>query len=46
MGAHEQYLQDRAAQELERQKQRLRAYVTQARFGIAQVYDRASNRAQ
>lgn len=46
VGAHEQYLQDRAAQELERQKQRLRAYVTQARFGIAQVYDRASNRAQ
>jgi hypothetical protein len=46
VGAHEQYLQDRAAQELERQNQRLRAYVTQARFGIAHVYDRASSHAQ
>lgn len=40
--AHERYLQGLAALELEHQKQRLRTYVTQARFGIAQVYDRAS----
>ncbi len=41
-----QYLQHRAAQDLERQKERLRAYVTQARFGIASVYDRSSRRAR
>lgn len=40
--AYERYLQELAALELEHQKQRLRSYVTQARFGIAQVYDRAS----
>lgn len=40
--AHERYLQELAALELEHQKQRMRTYVTQARFGIAQVYDRAS----
>ncbi|MFQ5993814.1 MAG: tetratricopeptide repeat protein [Acidiferrobacterales bacterium] len=43
---HEQYLQQQAAQELERQQSRLRAYVTQARFGIAQVYDRSAGHAE
>ena len=41
--AYERYLQELAALELEHQKQRLRSYVTQARFGIAQVYDRAAS---
>lgn len=40
--AYERYLQELAALELEHQKQRLRSYVAQARFGIAQVYDRAA----
>jgi tetratricopeptide (TPR) repeat protein len=44
--AYERYLQGLAALELEHQKQRLRSYVTQARFGIAQVYDRASRDAR
>ena len=43
--AYERYLQELVALELEHQKQRLRSYVTQARFGIAQVYDRASREA-
>ncbi|MFQ6023607.1 MAG: hypothetical protein ACE5NW_12890, partial [Acidiferrobacterales bacterium] len=41
---HEDYLQELAATELERQRQRLRTYITQARFGIAQVYDRSISR--
>ncbi len=43
MRAHMRYLEELAVMELERQKQRLRSYVTQARFGIAQVYDRSSS---
>jgi hypothetical protein len=31
-----------AVAELERQKQRLATYLTQARFSIAQIYDQAS----
>ncbi|MFQ5936909.1 MAG: hypothetical protein ACE5LB_10930, partial [Acidiferrobacterales bacterium] len=44
--AYERNLLARAALELERQKKRLRAYVTQARFGIAQLYDRSSRRTE
>lgn len=43
--AQEQYLKDLVVAELEHQQERLRAYVTQARFGIAQVYDRSLTRA-
>jgi hypothetical protein len=37
-----QYVQELAVAELQRQKERLAAYVTQARFALAQIYDRAS----
>ncbi len=45
-GAHRAYLQELAAATLERQKNRLRTYITQARFGIAQIYDRSLSRAE
>ncbi len=37
----QQYIQDLAVAALEQQKERLAAYVTQARFSVAQIYDRA-----
>ncbi len=40
--AHALYLQELAAAELDRRRQQLRSYLTQARFGIAQVYDRSA----
>ncbi len=40
--AHALYLQQSAAVELENRRQQLRSYLTQARFGIAQVYDRSA----
>jgi hypothetical protein len=40
--AHALYLQELAATELDRQRKQLRLYLTQARFGIAQVYDRSA----
>ncbi len=43
-GAQQQYLKDLVVLELTRQQERLRTYVTQARFGIAQVYDRSATR--
>jgi tetratricopeptide (TPR) repeat protein len=43
--SHERFLQQLAALELESQEKRLRTYVAQARFGIAQVYDQSSRRA-
>jgi t-SNARE complex subunit (syntaxin) len=42
--AHERYLQELVVNELEQQRKRLRGYVTQARFGIAQIYDRSISR--
>ena len=39
--AQEQYLAQLAAEELSRQRDRIAAYVTQARFAVAQIYDQA-----
>jgi hypothetical protein len=36
------YVQELAVAELEREKERLAAYTTQARFAVAQIYDRAN----
>jgi len=38
----ERYLEDMAVAELELQQQRLATYTTQARFAVAQIYDRAA----
>ncbi|MFQ5937046.1 MAG: hypothetical protein ACE5LB_11635, partial [Acidiferrobacterales bacterium] len=46
MRAQARYLQELAASELEQQQRRLRTYVTQAKFGIAQIYDQAVSRAE
>jgi hypothetical protein len=35
-------VQQLAVAELERQKQRLATYLTQARFAVAQIYDQSS----
>ncbi len=43
---HQHYLQELAAAALEDQKKRLRAYIIQARFGIAQIYDRSVSRVE
>jgi tetratricopeptide (TPR) repeat protein len=43
---HQHYLQELAVAALETQKKRLRAYITQARFGIAQIYDRSVSRVE
>lgn len=40
--SHALYLQALAADELDRRRQQLRSYLTQARFGLAQVYDRSA----
>lgn len=40
---HGRYLEELAAAELTAQKERLAAYLTQARFAVAQMYDAASN---
>lgn len=42
MHSHALYLQQLVATELDRQRKQLRSYLTQARFGIAQVYDRSA----
>lgn len=39
--AQERYLGELAVAELERQRERIAAYVTQARFAVAQIYDQA-----
>jgi hypothetical protein len=39
--AQEQHLAELAADELTRQRERIAAYVTQARFAVAQIYDQA-----
>ena len=44
--AHERYLQELVVSELEQQRKRLRGYVIQARFGIAQIYDGSISRAE
>ena len=36
------YVQELAVAELEHEKERLAAYTTQARFAVAQIYDRAN----
>lgn len=41
--AHARYLEDLAVAELTTQKERLAAYLTQARFAVAQMYDEAAN---
>ena len=41
--AHGHYLEELAIAELAAQKERLAAYLTQARFAVAQMYDEASN---
>jgi hypothetical protein len=41
--AHARYLEDLAVAELTTQKERLAAYITQARFAVAQMYDEASS---
>lgn len=43
--AQERYLGDLAVEELGRQRERIAAYVTQARFAVAQIYDQAAARA-
>jgi hypothetical protein len=40
---HGRYLEELAVSELTAQKERLAAYLTQARFAVAQMYDEASN---
>jgi hypothetical protein len=40
----QQAVQELAVAELERQKERLTEYTTQARFAVAQLYDRANQR--
>jgi hypothetical protein len=44
--AHERYLQELVINELEQQRKRLRSYVIQARFGIAQIYDHSISRVE
>jgi hypothetical protein len=44
--AHALHLQELAAAELDRRREQLRSYLTQARFGIAQVYDRSAGLAE
>ena len=41
--AHGHYLEELAVAELSTQKERLAAYLTQARFAVAQMYDEAAN---
>jgi hypothetical protein len=41
--AHGHFLEELAVAELAAQKERLAAYLTQARFAVAQMYDEASN---
>jgi hypothetical protein len=41
--AHGHYLEELAVAELAAQKERLAAYLTQARFAVAQMYDEAAN---
>jgi hypothetical protein len=41
--AHGHFLEELAVAELATQKERLAAYLTQARFAVAQMYDEASN---
>jgi hypothetical protein len=41
--AHGHFLEELAVAELTTQKERLAAYLTQARFAVAQMYDEASN---
>jgi hypothetical protein len=41
MAEQQQYIQDLAVAALEEQKERLASYGTQARFAVAQIYDRA-----
>jgi len=41
MAEQQQYVQDLAVAALEEQKERLASYGTQARFAVAQIYDRA-----
>jgi hypothetical protein len=44
--AQQTALQDIAVAELTRQKERLAGYATQARFSVAQLYDRANDPVQ
>ncbi len=44
-GKQSEFLQDMAASELSTQKQRLDAYAVQARFALADIYDRAASQA-
>ncbi len=46
MHAHERYLQELVVNELEQQRKRLRGYVIQAKFGIAQIYDQSISRTE
>lgn len=46
MHAHERYLQELVVNELEQQRTRLRSYVIQAKFGIAQIYDQSISRTE
>jgi tetratricopeptide (TPR) repeat protein len=45
LARQETYLQDLAVDELERHKQRLHDYSMEARFALAQIYDRAATQA-
>ena len=42
LGEQQQYVQERAVTALEQQKERLANYTTQARYAVAQLYDRAN----
>ena len=44
--AHERYLQELVINDLEQERKRLRGYVIQAKFGIAQIYDRSISRVE
>jgi hypothetical protein len=44
-GMQSDYLQSVAASELSAQKERLAAYAVQARFALADIYDRAADQA-
>jgi hypothetical protein len=41
MAEQQEYVQNLAVAALEQQKERLASYGTQARFAVAQIYDRA-----
>ncbi len=46
MGTHERYLAELAEERIEKHKQRLRAYLSEAQFALATTYDRAAKQSE